>query len=380
MCFQIFEVNMQRLSNKFIEKLSSTTEKIYWDSVMKGFGIRISPSGRKSFIINWRNNEGRQGRKVIGVHGKITTEQARKLAQKYFYQISLGNEPRRNAQANPTFSEFSRMYMDEYSIKHKAVKTFENEIYMLNKHIFPVFGKRRIKDIKKREIEKFHSSFENNKSNANRILSLVSHIFTKALEWEYIELHPAQGVRRNKEEKRSRYLSTDEIKRLLDVLDDHPNKNTSHALKIILFTGSRRGEVLGATWNQFNFDKKTWTKPMQKTKQRRTEYIPINDETLSVLTEMKKTRNSLFLFPSDSKEGHMLDFKTSWKNICKLAKLEDVRVHDLRHTYASLLINNGISLSVIGRLLGHKEVSTTARYAHLNDETLRKASNIIKFN
>jgi len=99
-----------------------------------------------------------------------------------------------------------------------------------------------------------------------------------------------------------------------------------------------------------------------------------------VLMEMKKTRNGLFLFPSDSKEGHMLDFKSSWKNICKLAKLEDVRVHDLRHTYASLLINNGISLSVIGRLLGHKEVSTTARYAHLNDETLRKASNIIKFN
>ena len=370
---------MQRLNNKFIEKLSSTTEKIYWDSAIKGFGIRISPSGRKSFIINWRNNEGRQGRKVIGVHGKITTEQARQLAQKYFYQISQGEEPRRNAQANPTFSEFSKMYMDEYSIKHKAVKTFENENYMLNKHILPVFGKRRIKDITKREIEKFHSCFENNKSNANRILSLVSHIFTKALEWDYIELHPALGIKRNKEEKRSRYLSTDEIKRLLDVLDDYPNKNISHALKIILFTGSRRGEVLGATWNQFNFEKKTWTKPMQKTKQRRTEYIPINDETLTVLTEMKKTINSIFLFPSDSKEGHMLDFKNSWKNICKLAKLDDVRVHDLRHTYASLLINNGISLSVIGRLLGHKDVSTTARYAHLNDETLRQASNLIKF-
>ena len=95
---------MQRLSNKFIEKLSSTTEKIYWDSAIRGFGIRISPSGRKSFIVNWRNNEGRQGRKVIGVHGKITTEQARQLAQKYFYQISQGEEPRRNAQANPTFS------------------------------------------------------------------------------------------------------------------------------------------------------------------------------------------------------------------------------------------------------------------------------------
>ena len=370
---------MQRLNNKFIEKINYMNEKIYWDSAIKGFGIRVAATGRKSFIINWRNNQGRQGRKVIGIFGKMTTEQARQLAQQYFYQISMGEEPRRNEQHNPTFAEFSRMYMDEYSIKNKVVKTFENDNYMLNKHILPVFGKRRMNDIKKREIEKFHSSYENNKSNANRILALISHIFTKAVEWEYVELNPAHGIRRNKEEKRSRYLSTDEIKRLLGVLDSYPNKNIAHALKIILFTGSRRGEVLGATWNQFNFEKKTWTKPMHKTKQRRTEYIPINDETLSVLMEMRETRNSLFLFPSESKEGHMLDFKNSWKNICKLANLQDVRVHDLRHTYASLLINNGISLSVIGKLLGHRNTSTTERYAHLNDTTLRKASNIIKF-
>ena len=371
---------MQRLNNKFIEKINCSHEQIFWDSAIKGFGVRVSSSGRKSFIINWRNKQGRQGRKVIGVFGKITTEQARQLAQQFFYQISIGKEPRRNDQHNPSFADFARMYMDEYSIKHKAVKTFENDNYMLCKHILPIFGKRKINDIKKREIEKFHTSYENNKSNANRILALISHIFTKAVEWEYIEHHPCQGIRRNKEEKRSRYLSSEEIKRLLVVLDSYPNKDISNALKIILFTGSRRGEVLAATWSQFNFEKKIWTKPMQKTKQRRTEYIPINEETLSVLEEIKKTRRGLFLFPSDSREGHMLSFKNSWKKICKLAYLENVRVHDLRHTYASLLINNGISLSVIGKLLGHTNASTTERYAHLNDETLRKATNILKFN
>ena len=371
---------MPRLNKKFIEKTKCKFEKIFWDNSLKGFGLRVSPTGRKSFIINWRNQEGRQGRKVIGIYGKLTIEQARLQAKQYFYKISLGEEPRRNSNTNPSFAEFAKTYQDEFSYNNKSFNSYINEKYLLKNHILPVFGKKKLNQIKRRDIEKFHSGFPHMRVNQNRMLSLISHIYTKAIEWEYIEVNPAQGVRKKKEEKRSRYLSKEEINRLLAVLDSFPYKNVSQALKIILFTGSRRGEVLGATWNQFNFEKKIWIKPLQKTKQRRTEYIPINDETLAVLMEMKKTRNGLFLFPSDSKEGHMLDFKSSWKNICKLAKLEDVRVHDLRHTYASLLVNNGISLSVIGRLLGHSNVSTTARYAHLNDETLRNASNIIKFN
>jgi integrase len=370
---------MSRLNKKFIEKLICEKEKIFWDKALKGFGVRVSPTGRKSFIINWRNKEGRQGKKVVGIYGKMTVEQARLLAQQYFYKISLGEEPRRNVRHDPTFTEFAKMYQDDYSYNNKSTNSYVNENYLLQNHILPIFGKKKLHQIKKREIEKFHNSFPELKVTHNRILSLISHIFTKAIEWDYIEINPAQGIRKKKEEKRTRYLSRDEINRLLAVLDSYPQKHISQALKIILFTGSRRGEVLGAQWSEFNFERQDWIKPLHKTKQRRTEKIPLNKETVEILVDMKQCRNSIFLFPSDSKEGHMLGFKTSWRKIRALANLEDVRIHDLRHTYASLLINNGVSLSVIGKLLGHSNASTTERYAHLNNETLRAATNVIKF-
>ena len=370
---------MPKLTKTIIENYTVSKDTTIWDTQVRGFGIRITPTGNKTFLIYWRRDNGAQRKKSIGKYGKITIEQARKIAQSFFYKISMGEEPlqKRN---DLSFREYSSMYLDEYSYHHKSPATFMNETYIINNHLLPKFGKKKINDLTRREIEKFLNSFQSHKVLPNRILSLISHMYTKSIEWGYSKLNPTQGIKKKKEEKRSRYLTRNEINRLLEVLNNFTHKNVSQALKLLLFTGSRKGEVLGAKWSEFDFENTEWVKPMHRTKQRKQERIPLNEEALKVLYELKETRTSIFLFPSPSKKGHLLDIKSSWEHIRREAKLADVRIHDLRHTYASILINNGVSLSIVGKLLGHSNASTTERYAHLNNDTLRRATNIIKLN
>ena len=186
--------------------------------------------------------------------------------------------------------------------------------------------------------------------------------------------NPAKGIERNHEEKRERYLSDDELARLTKTLDAWPDQTIANVVRLLLYTGARRGEVLSAEWKQFDLEKKTWTKPSASTKQKTEHRVPLSDEALSLLSKMRAEAKSIspYLFPSSSESGHLVEIKKGWAAICKAAELEDLRLHDLRHSFASILVAGGASLPMIGALLGHTQVSTTQRYAHLDVDPLRE--------
>jgi integrase len=197
-----------------------------------------------------------------------------------------------------------------------------------------------------------------------------------AVRWEMRVDNPARGLERNQEEKRNRYLAGDELRRLTEALAAHPNQDAANAIRLLLLTGARRGEVLGATWDQFDLEEGVWTKPSSHTKQKREHRVPLSAAARLLLVEIKASAGSSeFLFPaSRGTTGHLTDIKRAWAAICKLAGLAGVRTHDLRHSYASMLANSGLSLPIIGQLLGHTQPNTTQRYSHLLDDPLRAAT------
>ncbi len=201
-------------------------------------------------------------------------------------------------------------------------------------------------------------------------------MFCLSMKWGWRPDNPARGVERNPEQKRTRYLSPAEIQRLTVALADHPNQLSANAIRLLLPTGARRGEVLSATWGQFDIEAGTWIKPAATTKQEKEHRVPLSAPTLQLLTEMHRESDGPHLFPG--KPGQpQAELKSFWASVCKTAEIDGCRVHDLRHTYASILASAGLSLPVIGALLGHTQPATTARYAHLYDDPLKKATDIV---
>ena len=204
------------------------------------------------------------------------------------------------------------------------------------------------------------------------MLALVSKMFSLAIRWQWIQHNPCVGIERNQEHKRERYLTGAEWERLTHTLANHRDQQATSIIRLLLLTGARRGEVLKARWADFDLDAGVWTKPGATTKQATTHRVPLSAPARQLLAGIP--RSGEFVFPGKGGIGHRRDLKRPWPSIKKAAGLEGVRVHDLRHSYASVLASSGQSLLVIGKLLGHTQVATTLRYAHLVDDPLRKAT------
>lgn len=186
------------------------------------------------------------------------------------------------------------------------------------------------------------------------------------------------GIEKYQEEKRDRWLDQEELDRFWEVLDRYPSHKMAYIFKLLLLTGARKGEVLNATWDQFDFEKGIWTKPSHLTKQKKKEYLPLSEKALEVLQTLQRLniQHSPFLFPGRIAGQPVKEIQAFWNKVIKEATLENVRIHDLRHTHASHLVSSGLSLSIVGKLLGHTQASTTQRYAHLADESLRQAAEL----
>jgi integrase len=197
-----------------------------------------------------------------------------------------------------------------------------------------------------------------------------------AIEWGWRTDNPARKIERYPEVARERFLSPEEAKRLADALHAHPNRDGVNATWLLLFTGSRKSEVLGAKWQEFDLERGVWTKPAHRTKQKKVEHFPLSNDALSILRAMRSAapEDATWLFPGGDETRPYGGFKRFWRDLCKKAKLVGFRVHDCRHDFASTLVQQGYSLPAIGKLLGHTNPSTTNRYAHHNLDELRKVS------
>jgi integrase len=184
--------------------------------------------------------------------------------------------------------------------------------------------------------------------------------------------NPCKGVIANPESPRERYLKPHEVERLMKALTELPDRESANVIVLALLTGARRGELLNATWDQFDLEAGAWTKPSSHTKQKRTHRIPLSPRALELLKAIRADAPAAerYIFPTRARLG----IRSPWERVRQAAGLKDVRFHDLRHSYASLLVGDGVSLHIVGRLLGHTQAQTTMRYAHLADDPLREAT------
>jgi integrase len=388
---------IQKITARTIKNLrpAESGNRIVWDSELKGFGIRITPAGAVTFILNYRAH-GRQRRYKIGRVPEWTAEAARAEAAKIKPRIdSQGYDPleeKRKACGEPTLRDLWKEYLERHYSPDASPNSKRNDRQMFEGIVSPRLGSLRVQAINARDVEKLHRELEATPYRANRILALLSSIFQEAIRWKWATENPAREIERYPEHRRERWLQEDELKRLHDALDKYQDQKAANAIRLIALTGSRKGEVLKAMWEEFDFDRGVWTKPSHHTKQHKTEFVPLSSAALELLRRMKPQNATGPLFPGKHKKAARVGLRKPWTAVCKAAGLAQavilqgkrrkvtkwkptVRLHDLRHTFASHLVTQGTSLQIVGKLLGHVEVTTTSRYAHLADSALRDATN-----
>ena len=246
---------------------------------------------------------------------------------------------------------------------------------MLDRIVLPKLAKMRLSEVERDDVETLHNSLEDTPYQANRVLSLLSKMFTYAMERKWMAENPANGITHFPEKKRDDWFDLDQLHAISDALDAYEEQDAADALRLLIVTGARPHEVLGAEWTQFDLRRGVWTKPSHHTKERKTEHVPLSEAALAILSGMAEHKAGIYLFPGREPGTARTTLRSAWRQLCKDAGLANVRIYDLRHTFASHLVSRGLSLPVIGRLMGHTQPGTTARYAHVADSALRDATN-----
>jgi integrase len=352
--------------------------KMGWAS---GFGVRVSAGGSKSFVLRYRSRTtGIEHLYTIGSFPDWSTTAARAEAREIKARIDKGGDPQTEKQAArdaATVSDLCDRFLAEH-VMRKRPNTRRDYTGIIETIIRPVLGRKTITAVTTRDCEDLHRQVtERAPHRANRAAAIGSKMFTLAMRWHMRPDNPFRGIERNPEAKRRRYLTSDELRRLTKALAEHGDQQVANAFRLLLLTGARKSEVLSAQWNQFDFSRNIWTKPAATTKTKIDHEIPLGTAALQLLGTMRKAapHEARFLFPSHGSTGHLTEVKKAWAAICKAGGIVGLRIHDLRHSYASQLASAGVGLHVIGALLGHTQPQTTHRYAHLFDDPLREATN-----
>jgi integrase len=390
---------MPNLTDTFIANLDrpATGQVIHWDNGHKhavpGFGLKIAATGAKAFVFNYRNSGGRLRRIKIGEPPTYSAKLARERAKDYRYIVDKGGDPlaeKQDARNEPTMADLCQRYLRDYAPTKRTSSATSDEM-AIRLYILPALKAKKIVEVTFDDIGKLHHKIgKDYPIRANRVVALLSKMFNLSKRWyertlptgERVPLrsdNPAKGIDRNPENKRKRYLKAEELARLTAVLAEYGDQQAANIIRLLLLTGARSGEVLGMRWDQLDLEAGNWTKPGATTKQRTEHEVPLSAPARQLLSELraKAAKGTEYVFPGRAGVGHRVDLKKVWPAICKAAKIEGLRVHDLRHSYASFLVSAGLSLPVIGALLGHTQPSTTARYAHIADDPQRKATETV---
>ena len=352
--------------------------KVYYDSEVKGFGLRVTAAGAKSFIYNYRIN-GRERRYTIGTYGRDqwTLLAARKRAGELRRMVDNGEDPlgkRVEARTAPTVADMCKRFEEDHLPKLRPSSQREYKA-IIETYVLPALKHHKVGAVEFTDIDDLHRKISKTAPyRANRTVAVLSKMFSLATRWwpKLNIVHPARGIERNQEEKRHRYLSSDELARLTKTLADYEDQQAANIIRLLLLTGARRGEVQSMKWDDLDLESGVWTKPGATTKQKTEHRIPLSIPACRLL-KVLAGEDAVYVFPGRAK-GHRVEIKDDWAAVCKAANIVGARMHDLRHTYASVLASAGLSLPIIGALLGHTQPAITARYAHLFDDPLRKAT------
>ena len=403
-----------KLTKRAVDTLAPSSKTIiHFDKDLAGFGLRITPSGARSWIVQYRPGGGGRGqtarRMTLGSISTLTPDEARRVARDVLARARLGEDPagrRAKDRETPTFKTFAERYLAEEAAAKLKPRTVTNYRIYLLKHAAPDLGGLKLTAITSAEVGKLHRRIGKAKPIvANRVVEAVASVYRYAAAEHLVPkgYNPAAGIEAFRESGRERYLSANELERLGAALRlaeteglpwtvDEAKPGAKHvpktgrttristhgcaALRLLLFTGCRLREILHARWADIDFERGLLLLPDSKTGRR---YIVLNAPALAVLNGL--TRIGTYVVAGESAgtphEKPRADLKRPWALISQHAGLQGVRLHDLRHSFASIGAGGGLGLPIVGKLLGHTTPSTTNRYAHLDADPLRRASNAI---
>jgi integrase len=368
----------QKLTDSIVKSLPipASGNKVHYDSGVKGFGCRVTAAGGRAFILNYRTRQQRERRFTIGSFPEWKTAAARQEAVELKKRIDRGEDPLAEIQSGrdaPTVADLCARYLEEHAPKKR---TQADDARAINTFVLPAMKHLKVAEVTFSDVDGLHRKITKRGTaiRANRVVSLLSKMLRLAIRWGWRSDNPASGIEKNPEQKRERYLSGAELDALTKALVEHDDQQAANIIRLLLLTGARRGEVLTATWDQFDLTEGVWTKPSSHTKQKKSHRVPLSAPARQLLSELPCEGS--YVFPGRH-HGHREGIRKAWDAICQRAGISGARIHDLRHTYASLLASSGLSLPVIGALLGHTQTQTTQRYAHLLDDPLRKATETV---
>ena len=368
-----------RITKRVVDALGvEGRDAVFWDRDLPGFGIRVYPSGRKVYVVQVRGPRGPK-RATVGHHGAVVAEEARKNAAEMIDRIKRGEDPA-PAPAKPelTVRDLSQRYMEGHVEVRCKASTAELYRSMLDKHVLPALGTMPVTSVKREHVAELHDRLRGTPRMANAVLLLISHMFGLAEAWELRPRgsNPCRSVRRYRQVPRERFLTLEEYRRLGRVLREAESKRTEWppaiaAIRLLMLTGCRRDEILTLRWDDVDRVAGELRLRDGKTGPR---MVPLTPELEAVLAGIPRIRGNPWVIAGHGPGERLKHINHIWHRLRARAKLEDVRLHDLRHSYASRALALGENLTVIGRLLGHSKLGSTARYAHLVRDSERQAA------
>jgi integrase len=395
-----------QITKRLVDSLKSRDgEYFVWDGSLAGFGVRVQATGARSYVVKYRAGSGRGAptrRLTLGKVGTLTPDEARTLAKKMLGSVAHGADPAAQRAADKrasTLAEVAEQFLTEHVEAKRAASSATSYRDLLERLAIPDLGKRKAEKITTAEIQRLHSKHGHSPYQANRLLRVLSSLFGFAAKVHVVPIgfNPCRGIEYFPEEGRERYLSTAELAKIGDAIreaemiglpyavdDSKPkarhapkeaNRRTiigphaAAALRLLIFTGARLREILHLKWEHIDFERGMLLLPTSKTGKKT---IVLNAPALAILSGLP--RASDYVIAGNSHHSPRSDLKKPWKAVSKRAGLNGVRIHDLRHTHASIGAGAGLGLPIIGKLLGHTQSATTQRYAHLDNDPLKKAS------
>ena len=359
-----------KLTKRTVDALAATgKDAVFWDRDLPGFGVRIYASGRKVFVVQTRGPKGPK-RVTLGRYGKLTPDEARKRAAGVIDRIKRGLEPF-PAPAEPelTVAGLAERYMEGHVKVNLREKTQASYRYTIEGHILPELGEMPISAVDRSRVAKFHYGLRGTPQAANLSVRILSRMFNMAEALELVPpgRNPCRVVRRYREVRQERFLAPDEYRELGRVLkaaeaDGSARSSAIAALRLLMLTGCRKNEIMGLKWDDVHIVARELRLSHAKTGPRT---VPLTRAVEALLDAIPRDGDSPWVIAGRKRDGHLVNVERVWKRVRAEAGLRDVRIHDLRHSWASRALALGESLSMIGKLMGHGQVATTARYAHL---------------
>lgn len=373
---------MAKLTKRQIEALEPADKDYFvWDTELSGLGIRVFPTGRKQFVLQYRF--GRTSRRMsLGRFGALTPDQARGLALEALVKIRHDVDPqleKRERREAVTVNELAKRFDEEHievRLKASTAKEYRRNLELF---ILPAIGHLRVIDVTRADVAKYHHDWRHRPYQANRNIEIISKMFNLAELWGLRPdgTNPRKHIKKYPEKKRERYFSAAELQSIGRVLREMEEERIElpsaiAAVRLLLFTGCRLGEILKLKWEHVDLAGHALRLPDSKTGAK---VVHLGSAATSVLQSIDKMAGNPFVIVGRNPGAHLTDLQPFWQRLRARAGLKNARIHDLRHTFASVAVSNGQSLPMIGKLLGHTQVQTTARYAHLANQPIIQAAN-----